>query len=72
MKTVNISTRFINSEKDQIKVDEAINAETERKLNEVPQARDFNVMTACIIDNEFVLVSEYDISEELYMTLERA
>jgi hypothetical protein len=54
------------------RLDILIDEETERKLAVVHNARGFNVWTACIIDNEFVLVSEYDINDSFEEALKKA
>ena len=53
-------------------IDEMINIETKRKINKVKEAKDYGIMTACQIDGEFVLVSDYAVPNELALELEKA
>ena len=62
---LNIDITTIKNEKDQRKIDELINSETQRKISAVPCVKHYNVMTACFISGEFVCVSEYDLPEYL-------
>jgi hypothetical protein len=70
MKT-NIITSGASSQ-DFLFIDEIINIETKRKINKVKEAKDFGIMTACQIDGEFVLVSDYTVPQELALELEKA
>jgi len=70
MKT-NIITSGASSQ-DFLFIDEMINIETKRKINKVKEAKDFGIMTACQIDGEFVLVSDYTVPQELAIELEKA
>jgi hypothetical protein len=49
-----------------------VNLETARKIKKVDGAKQFNIDTACVIDDAFVLVSEYDITSEMYEKLKNA
>ena len=53
-------------------IDLIIDTETKRKLKRVPDAQSYGVMTACIIDGEFVLVSDYELPEEIYERIKKA
>ena len=53
-------------------IDLIIDTETERKLKRVPEAKNYGVMTACIIDGEFVLVSDYELTDEIYERIKNA
>lgn len=39
---------------------------TKEVAQNVPGAVDFGIMTACVIDGEFVCVTDYTISSEIY------
>lgn len=53
-------------------LDAIIDLETKRKVERVSGAEDFGIMTACYIDGDFVLVSEYDVDSEMYNRLKNA
>ena len=53
-------------------IDLIIDTETKRKLKRVPEAQSYGVMTACIIDGEFVLVSDYELTDEIYERIKNA
>lgn len=69
---INITTDNIRSIEEQKLIDNMIKLETERKLLIVPEAKDFKVSTACVIDGEFILVSEYDMDSSYVKALEDA
>ena len=62
----------ITKGKSHSELESVINAETVRKVAQVRNAHYYNIMTACVIDGEFVLVSEYDICEGVSQLLEIA
>jgi hypothetical protein len=49
-----------------------VNLETARKIKKVDGAKQFNIDTACVINDVFILVSEYDITSEMYEKLKNA
>jgi hypothetical protein len=53
-------------------LDEKIFLETQRRISQVPESKGHGISTACFIDGEFVLVSDYDISEKIEIALENA
>jgi hypothetical protein len=53
-------------------LDQIINLETARKIKRVDGAKQFNIDTACVINDVFILVSEYDITSEMYEKLKNA
>lgn len=53
-------------------LDLIIDTETERRLNKVPKAKSFGVRTACIIDGEFRVVSDYILPQDLMKRIENA
>ncbi|MGB0881443.1 MAG: hypothetical protein ACPGSO_00710 [Vicingaceae bacterium] len=53
-------------------IDKIINLETIRKISKVKGADNFGIMTACFINDEFVLCSEYEISNEMEEELRKA
>lgn len=44
---------------------------TEQVAESVPGATQYGILTACVIDGEFVCVTNYSISDELYRKLAR-
>lgn len=65
-------TTNIANEKEFKALDLAIDQETARKVALVPESNTFGVMTAAMIDGEFVLVSEYPIEEVMAKALKQA
>lgn len=53
-------------------LDAIIDMETARKISRVEGAENFGIRTACIIDGEFVLVSDYNLPDEIRAKLEKA
>ena len=53
-------------------INKMIDLETERKVLLVPESKNFGIMTACFIDNEFVLTSDYDVPEDIKSKLKKA
>ena len=70
MNHTNIVTVNIQADAEFQLIDQMINLETKRRLLLVPEAKDYNVWTACYIDGEFKVVSEYEIDMELLNQLE--
>lgn len=68
----NITTDNIRSSKEAELINNMIRLETERKLLIVPKAKDFKVSTACVIDGEFILVSDHDMDSSYVKALEDA
>lgn len=52
-------------------LDAEIEAETKRKIELIDGAEDFGIRTACIIDNEFILISDYDLSFEMLQEIKK-
>ena len=68
---MNVNTRHnIHGDRSQANYDAIINAYTLLVVEQVPEVRTFNPSTICIINGEFVCVSEYDINDELVRHLE--
>ena len=62
-----------SSKDDELKMkNDMINSITKRVVQMVNNGKDYNISTACFIDNEFVLVSEYDLNNEYYEALKLA
>lgn len=72
MKILNVDTTKINNTKEARDIDNLINVETERRIKAVKGAEHYGIMTACFIDGEFVLCSDYEVSEEIYEQLKKA
>jgi len=53
-------------------IDQIINLETKRKIKKVAGASDFGILTACLIDGDFVCVTDYMITDEMRSDLEKA
>jgi hypothetical protein len=53
-------------------IDQIINLETKRKTKKVTGASDFGILTACMIDGEFICVTDYPITDEMRSDLEKA
>ena len=53
-------------------LDQIINTETKRKINKVKGSEKFGISTACFIDGEFTLVSDYGLEVEMIVDLENA
>jgi hypothetical protein len=53
-------------------LDSIINMETKRKVSRVKDADSYGIMTACWIDGEFITVTDYPITEEMRLKLEKA
>lgn len=49
-----------------------VSLETKRRINKVIDAESFGITTACFIDGEFVLVSDYPLPKEMQYKLEKA
>lgn len=49
-----------------------VDRETQRKIKSVCPGNPYGIMTACYINNTFVLVSEYDIDSDLELKLKLA
>ena len=71
-KYTNIITSNVASKKERLLIDKMIDLETQRRILLVPEAGDFDVRTACYIDNDFRCVSEYELPDELYEKLKNA
>jgi len=56
----------------QKEINQQIDAYTAQVIAAVPEVIPFNPMTLCVIDNDFVCVTEYEISNELADKLEAA
>lgn len=67
---MNVQTINIQSVAEAEKTDLLINRITRAVVDRVPDVREFHVMTACVIDGEFVCVSEYDLPEGYFEKLE--
>ena len=52
-------------------IDQIINLETKRKIKKVSGAFDFGILTACMIDGEFICVTDYPITDEMRLDLEK-
>lgn len=53
-------------------LDQIIDLETKRRVSRVKDAEDFGIMTACIIDGEFRVVSAHTLPEGMFEQLEKA
>ena len=53
-------------------IDQIISLETQRKTKKVSGASDFGILTACMIDGEFICVTDYPITDEMRSDLEKA
>ena len=53
-------------------LDLIIDLETKRKISRVMGAEDYGISTACFIDGEFILVSNYPVCKEIQLKLEKA
>ena len=53
-------------------IDQIINLETKRKTKKVSGASDFGILTACLIDGDFVCVTHHMITDEMRSNLEKA
>ena len=53
-------------------LDQIIDIETQRKISKVKDAEHYGIMTACIIDGEFNLVSDYEVPSDMYEKLKNA
>ena len=53
-------------------LDAEIEAETKRKIELIDGAEDLGIRTACLIDDEFILVSDYNVSSAIYNELKDA
>ena len=69
---INVSTKNLKTEMEFKIVDAKIDAETKRKVELVKGSSDFNIGTACFIDGEFILVSEFEINESYSQALKSA
>lgn len=69
---VNVENKNNWNEKDHEYFDKIIDLETKRKISKVEGSSDFGIMTACFINGEFCLVTEYDITDEMYEALKKA
>jgi|GEM_PF-1730460 len=68
----NVKTLHAKTEDDFKKLDRIIDSLTKEVVESVKGSKDFVITTACFIDDEFVLVSEYDINESFYNSLKKA
>jgi len=68
---ITINTKAATTEDFKV-IDAIIEMETARKVNKVLGAKSYNISTACIIDGEFILVSEFDIETEMVEKLKKA
>ena len=64
------SQHNINSDRSQANYDAIINAYTLLVIELVPEAKPFNPTTLCIVDGEFVCISEFDIDDKLASIIE--
>jgi hypothetical protein len=69
--TTNVITSGASSQDFEM-IDQIINLETKRKANKVEDANDFGILTACYIDGEFVLVTNYPLPEGMDILLQNA
>ena len=53
-------------------IDAQIEAETQRKIESIDGAEDFGIRTACLIDDEFILVSDFEIPKNMTEELKEA
>jgi len=53
-------------------IDQMISLETQRKTKRVSGSSDFGILTACMIDGEFICVTDYPITNEMRSDLEKA
>jgi len=53
-------------------IDVIIDLETKRKISRVNGSDQFGIMTACYIDGEFRLISEYDVPQDIANKLKKA
>lgn len=53
-------------------LDAIIDMETKRKVSRVKGAENFGIRTACVIDGEFRLISDYSVPQEIIEKLEKA
>jgi hypothetical protein len=67
----NISSKVESLEEERI-FNQMVKLETKRRVSKVKGASDFGIMTACYIDGDFVLNSEYELPEGYYEALEKA
>lgn len=68
---INVTTTAATTKDFKI-IDAVIKLETDRKIERVQGAGSFGISTACRIDGEFVLVSEYDVPSEIVTKLKNA
>ncbi len=68
----NIDTTTILSEKEKKIIDQIIDLETTRKINKVKGSDKFDIATACYINNEFILISNYGITPKMAEELKKA
>ena len=68
---MNVNTKHnIHGDRSQAIYNAIINAYTLLVVEQVPEVAEFKPSTICIIDDEFVCVSEYDIDASLATHLE--
>jgi len=53
-------------------IDQMISLETQRKTKRVSGSSDFGILTACMIDGKFICVTDYPITDEMRIELEKA
>jgi len=53
-------------------LDAIIDMETKRKTARVKDAENYGILTACWIDGEFIIVTNYPITDEMRLKLEKA
>ena len=68
---IKVETKGI-SYSDQKYIDKIVDLETERKVNKVKDSKSYIIRTACFIDGEFVLISDYSVPEDITKKLEEA
>ena len=68
----NVATTHIKSDEQHEIVESMINRETKRRVALVPYSKAFGIMTACWIDMVWVLVSEYDLPNDVAEELKAA
>ncbi|UXC30736.1 hypothetical protein N3114_12635 (plasmid) [Aliarcobacter butzleri] len=66
-----IITTSISSTKEFLKIDKLIDDLTLKAVEKVKEAKDFNIMTACLIDKKIIVVSEYNLPTSIYKSLKR-
>jgi hypothetical protein len=70
MKKGIITTNILNDKEFKL-IDKLIDTLTLKAVEKVSEARSFNIMTACLLDKRLVIISEYDLPNELYRELKK-